>query len=209
MCTYVHSIGFREIIPHHVLATEVATFFAAGYETSSTATTWALFALTQAPQCQVKLREELLSLATDTPSMEELNNLPYLDAVVRETLRVHSPAPMSARVAKEDDVIPLEIPFVDVNGKMQTDVKITKGDSVMIPIQAVNKSEKIWGKDASQFRYRSLYSLRTFHNPIITGQSDGNRHQMPPTQSLVSGATSLHSWGVRVHVSDTSLLLLR
>ena len=197
------------MIPHHVLATEVATFFLAGHDTTASAITWALFALTQAPQCQVKLREELLGPATDTPSMEELNDLPYLDAVVRETLRVHSPAPISARVAKEDDVIPLEIPFVDVNGKMQTDIKITKGDSVMIPIQAVNKSEKIWGKDASQFRYRSLYSLRTFHNPIITGQSDGNHHQMLQTKFLVSGAISLHSWAVRVLVLDTSLLLLR
>ena len=162
MCAYVHSFDFREIIPYHFLATEVATFFVAGQETSSTATTWALFALTQAPQCQVKLREELLSLATDTPSMEELNTLPYLDAVVRETLRIHSPVPMTARVAKEDDVIPLEIPFVDVNGETQTDIKITKGDLLMIPIQAVNRSEKIWGKDAAQFRYASLYSLCTF-----------------------------------------------
>ena len=197
------------MIPHHVLATEVATFILAGQETTSTATTWALFALTQAPQCQVKLRKELLGLATDTPSVEELNNLPYLDAVVRETLRVHSPGPITLRVAKADDVIPLEIPFVDVNGKMQTDITITKGDLLTIPIQAVNKSEKTWGKDAAQFRCASLYSSCTFHNPIITGQSDGNHHQMLQTKFLVSGAISLRSWAVRVLVSDTSLLLLR
>ena len=93
--------------------------------------------------------------------MEELNNLPYLDAVVREALRVHSPVSLVVRVAKEDDVIPLEIPFVDVDGKTQTDIKITKGDFLMIPIQVVNRSEKIWGKDAAQFRYASLYPLCT------------------------------------------------
>ena len=157
MCAYVHLIYFREIFPDH-LAIEVATFFVAGQETSSTATMWALFALTQAPQCQAKLREELLNIATDTPSMEELNNLPYLDAVVREASRVHSPVPVTARIAKEDDVIPLEVPFVDIDGETQTNIKVTKGDYLMIPIHSVNKSEKIWGKDAAQFRYASLYS---------------------------------------------------
>ena len=150
------------MIPDHNLATEVATFFVAGQETSSSATTWTLFSLTQEPQYQVKLREELLTLATDTPSMEELNNLPYLDAVVREALRLHSPAPITIRVAKENDVIPLEKPFADVDGKMQNEIKIKKGESVIIPIKIVNRSEKIWGKDAAQFRYASRYSLCAF-----------------------------------------------
>jgi cytochrome P450 len=38
--------------------------------------------------------------------MDELNALPYLDAVVRETLRVHSPVRNSMRVAVRDDTIP-------------------------------------------------------------------------------------------------------
>jgi hypothetical protein len=51
----------------------------------STAVTWALFALTQNPTAQKRLREELLSISTDCPTMDELNALPYLDCVVRET----------------------------------------------------------------------------------------------------------------------------
>jgi len=35
---------------------QVPTFLVAGHETTSTATTWALFALTQAPEVQTKLR---------------------------------------------------------------------------------------------------------------------------------------------------------
>jgi cytochrome P450 len=55
--------------------------------------------------------------------MEELSALPYLDAVVRETLRVHSPVPSTIRVAMEDDVIPLNTPFVDKNGKTQHGIR--------------------------------------------------------------------------------------
>jgi cytochrome P450 len=94
----------------------------AGHETTSTGTTWALFALTQRPDVQAKLREELLAFPSDTPTMDELQALPYLDAVVRETMRVHAPVPNTIRIAKRDDVIPLDEPFVDRNGESRTEI---------------------------------------------------------------------------------------
>ena len=51
--------------------------------------------------------------------MDDLNALPYLDAFVRETLRVHAPVPSSLRVATQDDVIPLEHPVKDEHGNLQ------------------------------------------------------------------------------------------
>jgi cytochrome P450 len=134
------------------LLAQIPTFLVAGYETTSTATTWALFALTQAPDVQTKLREELLSVSTETPSMEELSALPYLDSVVRETLRVHPPIPFTVRVAMKDDVVPLHTPFVDKNGDVQHTIKVNKGDLVFIPILAMNTSKSIWGEDAAQFK---------------------------------------------------------
>jgi len=131
---------------------QVPTFLVAGHETTSTATTWALFALTQAPEVQTKLREELLKVPTDNPSMDELSALPYLDTVVRETLRVHSPVPSSVRVAMKDDVIPLNTPFIDKNGLTQHGVRVSKGDTIFIPILAINRSKDIWGEDATVFR---------------------------------------------------------
>lgn len=97
---------------------EVPTFLVAGHETTSTATAWALYALTQAPEVQAKLRDELLSISTDNPTMDDLNNLPYLDAVIRETLRIHSPVPSTMRVAVKDDVLPLGTPVRVKNGNL-------------------------------------------------------------------------------------------
>lgn len=85
---------------------------------SSTATTWALFALSIDPRVQSKLRDELLTVSSDNVSMDELNALPYLDAVVRETLRIHAPVPSTLRVAVKDDVLPLTTPVTDRNGKV-------------------------------------------------------------------------------------------
>lgn len=78
--------------------------------------TWTLYALTQAPNVQTKLRDELLSVDTDTPSMDGLMALPYLDAVVRETLRVYPPVPATSRLATKDDVLPVEKPYTDRHG---------------------------------------------------------------------------------------------
>jgi len=50
--------------------------------------------------------------------MDELNSLSYLDSVVRETLRLHSPVTGTMKVAVKDDVVPLGTPFVDKKGKI-------------------------------------------------------------------------------------------
>jgi cytochrome P450 len=75
---------------------------------------------------QRRLREELLSVPTDRPTMDILNSLPYLDAVVRETLRVHSAVPSTTRVAAQDDVIPLSTPFVDKKGRTLTEIRFDR-----------------------------------------------------------------------------------
>ncbi|EIW74059.1 cytochrome P450 [Coniophora puteana RWD-64-598 SS2] len=131
---------------------QVPTFLAAGHETTSTATTWALYALTQNKAAQTKLRDELLTMDTENPSMDALNALPYLDMVVRETLRLHAPVANSIRVATKDDVIPLETPVVDRYGVQRHEIRIQKGDSIWVPILAVNRSKEIWGEDAHEFR---------------------------------------------------------
>lgn len=92
-------------------------FLVAGHETTSTAVTWCLYALSQAPDVQVKLYEELMTASADMPSMDVLNALPYLDAVVRETLRVYTSVPFSVRNAMHDDVIPLNETYTDAHGQ--------------------------------------------------------------------------------------------
>ncbi|KAG5633069.1 hypothetical protein DXG03_008591, partial [Asterophora parasitica] len=59
---------------------------------------WALIELSRNPEVQSKLREELSQFTTEDPTYEQLTNgLPYLDAVVTETLRLHPPVPETTR----------------------------------------------------------------------------------------------------------------
>jgi cytochrome P450 len=79
----------------------------------------ALISLAAHPKIQKKLRNELLSLNTDSPTMEELNSLTYLDRIVREVLRFHSIIPFQERLAVQDDIIPVETPYMDRYGKIR------------------------------------------------------------------------------------------
>ncbi|KAJ7088821.1 cytochrome P450 [Mycena belliarum] len=146
----------KEIPIHQRLSDEdvlaqVPTFLVAGHETTSTALTWALFALTQNLKAQTRLREQLLSVDTETPTLEELNSLPYLECVVRETLRLYAPVPSTERVALVDDIIPLAQPHTDMHGKIHDTIRIAKNTVISIPILILNRDPTIWGADAREF----------------------------------------------------------
>ena len=84
---------------------------------------WALYALSINKHAQTKLREEISNISTDNPTMDDLNGLPYMDAVVRETLRLYSPVASVDREAEKDDCIPLSKPFTDKKGIVRNEIQ--------------------------------------------------------------------------------------
>ncbi|KAJ1300972.1 hypothetical protein OPQ81_003396 [Rhizoctonia solani] len=132
---------------------QISTFLVAGHETTSTATTWALYALAKHPNVQHKLREELLgSGLSDEPEMADLDKLPYLDHFVRECLRIHSPVPNVGREAAQDIQIPVSKPYSDNYGIERDSISVQKGDMIVIPILTLNTMKEIWGEDAKEFK---------------------------------------------------------
>lgn len=86
----------EEIIGH------TSIFFTAGHETSSNALAWTFFLLSQHPQVMEKLRLEIdRILGSAAPTVDQLKEMPYLDAIVKESLRLMPPAPLSARMVVE------------------------------------------------------------------------------------------------------------
>ena len=67
---------------------ELITLLFAGHETTASSLTWLFYWIHYFPEIQEKLRFELESLG-DKPDYQAINNLPYLDAVISETLRIY------------------------------------------------------------------------------------------------------------------------
>lgn len=88
--------------------------------------------------------------------IDSLDSLPFLDAVVRETLRLSPPVHGTIREATSDDLIPISDPVILRNGTVVQKggfISIRKGSYVHIPIEGLNFSEDVWGKDARVFKW--------------------------------------------------------
>lgn len=78
--------------------------FIAGHETSSNALAFTLLLLSQHPQICADLVDELeAALRGEPPSVEQLRDLPLLDRVVKESMRVLPPVPWNSRIAVAED----------------------------------------------------------------------------------------------------------
>ena len=67
---------------------ELITLLFAGHETTASALAWLFYWSHYLPEVKEKLVSELNSLGGN-PDYTEINNLPYLDAVISETLRIY------------------------------------------------------------------------------------------------------------------------
>ncbi|TFY80532.1 hypothetical protein EWM64_g3485 [Hericium alpestre] len=133
------------------VAYQIPTFVVAGHETTSAALLGTIQLLCQHPRVQDKLRAEVSAYPTDTPGMDELNAMPYLDAVLRESLRLHSSIPATEHVATCDIVVPVENSYVDRHGNVRNEIRLHKGDTIMIPFRWINQSKELWGDTALEF----------------------------------------------------------
>ena len=104
----------------------------AGHETTSVSLAWTLYELAKGPQIQAKVREEINSVLCDSTEMtwDTVEELTYLDKVIKESLRRHSPAHMTGRTAIAD---------ITIGGYF-----IPKDTVVVFPVDSLQRSSKYW-----------------------------------------------------------------
>ena len=85
---------------------EVMTIFLAGHETTANALTWTWYLLSQNPQVEAKLYEEIDAvLQGRPPTVEDMPRLRYTEMVVAESMRLYPPAWAIGRLALVDHEI--------------------------------------------------------------------------------------------------------
>jgi cytochrome P450 len=71
---------------------EAVTLFITGHETTASTLSWIPYLLVKHPEVAKKLYEEIdTALGGRTPTLHDLHNMPYLEQVIKETLRLYPP----------------------------------------------------------------------------------------------------------------------
>jgi len=127
-------------ITTEVIGAVLFDIFAGGTDTSFSALEWAMTELVINPQVMAKTQQEIRQVLGEHRTVitnSDLAELPYFRNVIKETLRLHSPVPLFARLAREDCQI------------MGYDM--FKGTDVFVNLFAISRDERYW-KNAEEFK---------------------------------------------------------
>ncbi|CAG2106046.1 unnamed protein product [Medioppia subpectinata] len=83
---------------------EVDTFIFAGHDTTAICLSWTYHFIGLYPEIQRKLHQELDSILTTNcmVTIDDIKRMPYLEAVIKESLRLRPPVPVILRAIKQD-----------------------------------------------------------------------------------------------------------
>lgn len=114
--------------------------FAAGTDTSYIVLEWSMAELIRNPQVMRKLQEEVRGIACNRPMVkeEDLNNMNYLRAFIKEILRLHPPAP-------------LLVPRESMESCQIAGYEIPKKTRVFINYWAITRDPEVW-ESPEEFR---------------------------------------------------------
>ncbi|KAJ3130363.1 hypothetical protein HK098_002592 [Nowakowskiella sp. JEL0407] len=123
---------------------EVLGFFGAGQESSTLAFVWMIYEICLHEEVQKKLKKEIdESIQDKAPTHDDLLSMKYLDAVLKETLRVHAVfTHLGRQIWKE----------YKVTGDDGVEVVLPANSNVILNIRGVQMSKKYWGDEAEEFK---------------------------------------------------------
>lgn len=112
---------------------EIVTFLFGGFDTTSIALTYALYEIAKRPEVEAQILQEVAAVleGRDQVSYEEYGRLRYTQAVLRETLRMYPPVPLTMR-------------SIDKAVELDNGIVLEPGTAVWIPIWWIHRSEHNW-----------------------------------------------------------------
>ena len=121
-----------------LLRENVFTLMVGSFETTGTAIPWILYSLATNIDKQDLARQEIIGLIRDGDDIDAdgISKLSYTTACIKETLRLHTVAPMTDRVAKQD---------INIGGH-----NIKAGSPILVSILGVHHQKDVY-KDPDEY----------------------------------------------------------
>ncbi|EXJ86976.1 bifunctional P-450:NADPH-P450 reductase [Capronia epimyces CBS 606.96] len=128
-----------EHLTEETITNNMITFLIAGHETTSGLLSFLFYELLKNPEAYRKAQAEVDEVVGEGPvTVQHLSKLKYINAVMRETLRLHPTAPAFTVRAKQDEII---------GGKY----RVTKDMPLVCFLMAAHRDHAVYGEDAERF----------------------------------------------------------
>ncbi|UDD62622.1 hypothetical protein AFCA_009935 [Aspergillus flavus] len=140
----------------------ILTFLVAGHETTSGLLSFAVYYLLTTPDAMAKAAHEVDDVVGDQElTIEHLSMLKYLNAILRETLRLMPTAPGFSVTPYKPEII---------GGKYE----VKPGDSLDVFLAAVHRDPAVYGSDADEFRPERMFDEHFQKLPANSWKPFGN-----------------------------------
>jgi cytochrome P450 len=130
-------------------------FLVAGFETTSTGLAWFIHHISKHPRVQQKIKADLMNGVDDKRplSLDHLDSLVYLDAVINEVFRFSPPIDGTYRTLTIDDRLP------------ESGVQLYKGDQVCVSFYNLARDPQHWSIDPELFYPERFLEEDKSHHP--------------------------------------------
>ncbi|TMW62721.1 hypothetical protein Poli38472_005339 [Pythium oligandrum] len=124
----------------------VVNFMFAGRDTTAQAMSWFFVSLSTRPDVGEKIRKEISAvipeLATGkikVPTMEQVQQLTFLDAAIKESLRLYPAVPAIPK-------------FIEKDTLLSDGTFLRRGSVAVLPTYAFARAKHVWGEDAADYK---------------------------------------------------------
>jgi len=185
---------------------EVDTFMFEGHDTTSAAMTWSLQEIGNDPAVLAKCLDEVDRVFGDSDrpaSIDDLNNLKYVDACIKEALRKYPSVPIFARELDEDQAVKID----------ETDYFLRKGSLFVFPDYFLHRDQKHW-PNPEQFspeRFLDGNADRRYaysYTPFSAGSRNciGQKFAIMEEKVIVSKMLRSFKWKSQLDTNDIPVL---
>ncbi|KJZ75343.1 hypothetical protein HIM_05269 [Hirsutella minnesotensis 3608] len=141
--TLIHGVDKEtgESLSQENVVYNMVTFLVAGHETTSGTLAFMWYNLLKNPEKFHKAQQQVDEIVGDnvvTPEM--VSKLTYIDACIKETLRLNGPISFFSGVPKEDTWL--------ANGKYA----VKKNTAITVNLKGLHHDPAVWGNDANEFK---------------------------------------------------------